>query len=72
MTNLAPAEKSVPQPIPIPRMAFKIEEAAQALGVNYHSVYRLIQRGKLKASNALRHKLISVAEINRFLAEEAN
>ena len=30
------------------RLAYSIEEAAAMLGVHYFSVYRLIQRGKLK------------------------
>jgi hypothetical protein len=31
------------------RLAYSIQEAADMLGVDYFSVYRLIQRGKLKA-----------------------
>ena len=31
------------------------------------SVYRLLQRGLLKSSTALRHKLIPVSEIHKFL-----
>ena len=34
------------------RLAYSIQEAADLLGVDYFSVYRLIQRGKLKASSA--------------------
>jgi len=34
------------------------EESADLLGVNYFSVYRLIQRGKLRACRALRGKLL--------------
>ena len=40
------------------RLAYSVEEAAALLGVNYFSVYRLIQRGKLKACRALRGKLL--------------
>ena len=40
------------------RLAYSIEEAAAMLGVHYFSVYRLIQRGKLKACRALRGKLL--------------
>jgi excisionase family DNA binding protein len=40
------------------RLAYSVEEAAAMLGVNYFSVYRLIQRGKLKACRALRGKLL--------------
>ncbi len=40
------------------RLAYSIEEAARMLGVHYFSIYRLIQRGKLKACRALRGKLL--------------
>jgi transposase len=30
------------------RLAYSIQEAADLLGVHYFSIYRLIQRGKLK------------------------
>jgi excisionase family DNA binding protein len=40
------------------RLAYSIQEAADMLGVNYFSVYRLIQRNKLKPCRALRGKLL--------------
>jgi excisionase family DNA binding protein len=40
------------------RLAYSLKEAADLLGVNYFSVYRLIQRGKLRACRALRGKLL--------------
>lgn len=40
------------------RLAYSVQEAADLLGVNYFSVYRLIQRGKLKVCRALRGKLL--------------
>jgi excisionase family DNA binding protein len=40
------------------RLAYSIQESADMLGVNYFSVYRLIQRGKLKVCRALRGKLL--------------
>lgn len=43
---------------PKERLAYSIQEAADMLGVNYFSVYRLIQRGKLKVCRALRGKLL--------------
>ena len=52
------------------RMAFKLKEVAVLLGVSRNTVGRLIARGLLKASGALRHKVISRAEIERFLADE--
>ena len=53
------------------RLAYSIPEAADMLGLDYFSVYRLVVRGKLKACRALRGKfLITRAELNRFLNEE--
>jgi excisionase family DNA binding protein len=40
------------------RLAYSVREAADLLGVDYFSVYRLIQRGKLRACRALRGKLL--------------
>ena len=51
-------------PVPAPalpdseRLAYSIEESAQLLGVHYFSVYRMIQRGKLRACRVLRGKLL--------------
>jgi excisionase family DNA binding protein len=56
---------------PKERIAYSIHEAADMLGVDYFSVYRLIQRGKLKACRALRGKfLISRTELFRLLNAE--
>jgi len=53
------------------RLAYSVSETAQILGVSYCTVYRLLQRGLLRSSNALRHKLIPRFEIERFLKETA-
>jgi excisionase family DNA binding protein len=53
------------------RLAYSIPEAADMLGLDYFSVYRLVLRGKLKACRALRGKfLITRVELNRFLNSE--
>jgi excisionase family DNA binding protein len=53
------------------RLAYSIQEAADMLGVNYFSVYRLIQRGKLKPCRALRGKLlVPRTELLRLLKTE--
>jgi len=49
------------------RLAFSVEESAKLLGISEKSVRRLIDRGLLRASRALRHLLISKKEIERFL-----
>jgi len=49
-------------------MAYSLSETAESLSVSYVTVHRLIKRGLLKPSGALRHKLIPVSEIERFLS----
>jgi len=51
------------------RIAFGVGEAATILGVSEKTVRRLISRGLLRPSRALRHLLISRKEIDRFLEE---
>ena len=53
------------------RLAYSLLEVADMLGVDYLSVYRLIQRGKLKACRALRGKfLVTRTELMRMLNKE--
>ncbi len=40
------------------RLAYSVQESADLLGVDYFSVYRLIQRGRLRACRALKGKLL--------------
>ena len=54
--NVAPP---LPQALPqTDRLAYSVEEAAELLGVHYFSVYRMIQRGNLRACRVLRGKLL--------------
>jgi excisionase family DNA binding protein len=53
-----PKNHKPPKDTPKERLAYSIQEAADMLGVNYFSIYRLIQRGKLKPCRALRGKLL--------------
>ena len=56
---------------PTERLAYSIQEAADMLGVNYFSVYRLIQRNQLKVCRALRGKLlIPRSELLKLLGTE--
>jgi excisionase family DNA binding protein len=67
----ASESKATEHPPQKERIAYSIHEAADMLGVDYFSVYRLIQRGKLKACRALRGKfLISKTELFRLLNTE--
>jgi hypothetical protein len=52
-----------------PLGALKIKEAAEYLGgISTISVRRLIKRGLIKPNRALRHLLIPILELDRFLA----
>lgn len=51
------------------RMSFTVKQAAEALGVSNATVYRLLTRGLLRSSSALRTKVIPRTEIERFLKE---
>jgi predicted DNA-binding transcriptional regulator AlpA len=53
----------------IERLAFTTEETATALGIDRTSVWRLVKRGLLRPSKALRTPLFPRSEIQRFLAE---
>jgi excisionase family DNA binding protein len=67
----SPTLETSPVTAPPERLAYSIQEAADMLGVNYFSVYRLIQRGKLKVCRALRGKLlVPRTELLRLLKTE--
>jgi len=66
MNNEVPEENSA-SASQLPRLAYTMEETAKILGVSYITVHRLIKRGLLRSSSALRHKLIPTTEIQRFL-----
>lgn len=53
----------------LPRLAYTMRETADIIGVSYITVHRLLKRGKLRASDALRNKVIPKTEIERFLKE---
>lgn len=67
MNNIVPEGKPDQVSEPLPRLAYTMEETAHILGVSYITVHRLLKRGKLRSSTAIRHKLIPHAEIERFL-----
>ncbi len=61
--------EAIDQSAPIARLAYSIKEVAVAFGVSEKSVRRLIDRGKLRPSRALRHLRIPKKEVERFLDE---
>ena len=66
-----PKTEEQPAAVTTERLAYSIVEAAAMLGVHYFSIYRLIQRGELKACRALRGKLlVPRSELLRLLKTE--
>jgi hypothetical protein len=55
----------------LPRLAYSLQETAELLGVSYISVWRLVARGELRCSKAIRHHIVAKQEIERFLCETA-
>jgi excisionase family DNA binding protein len=53
----------------LPRLAYSMRETAEILRVSYITVHRLLKRGKLRASDAIRSKIIPRTEIDRFLRD---
>jgi excisionase family DNA binding protein len=53
---------------PLPRLAYKVNEAAIILGVSKMSVRRLLKNNQLRAVRCLRTPLIPFAELQRFTA----
>lgn len=51
----------------LPRLAFTVSETAVILGISEKSVRRLIGRGLIRPSKALRTHIITQKEIERFL-----
>lgn len=67
-TSLEPKSESGPAAAEtLPKLAFSIPEAAQMIGVSVVTIRRLLRRGKLRCLDSLRHKIIPLVEIERFL-----
>lgn len=69
MKDILPEQTSDNASQTLPRLAYTMQETADILGVSYITVHRLLKRGHLKSCSALRHKLIPMTEIQRFLRE---
>lgn len=72
MTNASePQIETEQSPQQNERLAYTLVEVADMLGIGYLSVYRLVQRGKLKTCRALRGKfLVQRTELLRMLNKE--
>jgi hypothetical protein len=51
----------------INRLAYTTREAAAALGIDRVTLWRLTQRGLIRANRATRRPLYAISEIERFL-----
>lgn len=49
------------------RVFYTVSEVSKMLGVNRKTVYRLLDRGLLNASNAIRHKRIHTESLELFI-----
>jgi excisionase family DNA binding protein len=54
------------------RVFYTVAEVADMFGISRKSVYRLLDRGLLKSSSALRHKMISRRSVEEFLSTTSN
>ena len=54
---------------PSQRIFLSATEVALLMGISKKTVYRLLDRGLLKSSSALRHKLILRASVDEFVAQ---
>jgi len=54
------------------RMFYSVGEVSELFGISRKSVYRLLDRGILKSSSALRHKMIPRSSVEGFLSTASN
>ncbi len=54
---------------PSARIFLSVQEVAQLFGTSTKTVYRLLDRGLLKSSSALRHRMILRASVDEFVAK---
>ena len=54
---------------PSQRIFLSATEVALLMGISKKTVYRLLDRGLLKSSSALRHKMILRASVDEFVAQ---
>jgi excisionase family DNA binding protein len=51
----------------LPRISYKISEAAQMCGVGHLTIRRAIDRGLIKPCRAFRHVLIPASELEKLI-----
>jgi predicted site-specific integrase-resolvase len=57
---------------PTNRLALNQKEAAKALGISQVTLWRLVKRGLIRPSLALRTPLYPISELERFLRETSS
>jgi hypothetical protein len=53
-------------------LLFPVSKVAEMFSVSRKSVHRLLKRDLLQSSNALRHKMITRASIEKFMSATSN
>jgi len=54
------------------RLFYTVPEVSEMFGISRKTVYRLLKRGLLQSSNALRHKRIPRLSLESFMAKTVN
>jgi excisionase family DNA binding protein len=67
MVSYTMINSSKPNRPQLTTQALKLRQAAEYLGVSPVSIRRLIKRGLIKPNRALRHILIPISELDRFV-----
>jgi hypothetical protein len=53
-------------------LLYSVPKVAELFSISKKSVHRLLKRGLLQSSNALRHKMITRASIEKFMSNTSN
>jgi len=61
---------AMPEPSPIPKLAYTIEEASEALNMGKSMTFSLINEGRLRVVRLGRKILVPVTECQAFLERE--
>lgn len=56
----------------LPKLAYTTNEAAEMLGVNPATIWRLTKRGLLRPSKGIRYARYTLEELQRYLRETAS
>lgn len=59
-------------PSALPKLAYSTVEAAEMLGVNPSTVWRLTKRGLLRPSRGIRYMRYTLDELQRYLKDTAS